>query len=289
MSPEPRIISSRRLLSTIVAFYAAARVAQAFPDRLPMLLIVALHVLLPLVFVLIHGSVVYRFRGTLIFMLLWLAIGNLTENLSILTGFPFGHYTFTDAMGPKLFHVPILLGLAYIGMGYISWIVGSVILDPPGAPACGSRIWTRPLFAAFLMVAWDLSQEPVWANLVRAWVWRDGGPYFGVPVSNFLGWYLTVYLIYQSFSLYLLRRPTTPEPLPIAFRRLPVLMYSACAAGNVFVVAAPHQQTVADATGAQWRVADFFGVSLLASIFVMGAFAVGAWIRVSDSHAVAPR
>ena len=281
--------TTRRLLSIVVALYAAARVAQAFPDRVPMLLVVALHVLLPLIFAIVHGSAVYRLRDILVFMLLCFTIGNLTENLSILTGFPFGHYYFTDVMGPKLFNVPVLLGLAYIGMGYVSWIVGSVILDSPGEPFCRSRIRATPLFAAFVMVAWDFAQEPVWANLVHAWVWRDGGPYFGVPVSNFFGWYLTVYLIYQSFALYLRRRPAAPEPLPIAFRRLPVLMYGICAAGNVFVVAAPHQQTVADATGAQWRVADIFGVSLLASIFVMGAFAVAAWIRVSDSRAASPR
>ena len=49
------------------------------------------------------------------------------ENLSIATGFPFGHYEFLALMGPKLFRVPILLGLAYIGMAYVSWILGCLI------------------------------------------------------------------------------------------------------------------------------------------------------------------
>jgi uncharacterized membrane protein len=47
------------------------------------------------------------------------------------------------------------------------------------------------------MVAWDLASDPVWATIVRAWVWRDGGVYFGVPLSNFFGWYLNVYILYQ--------------------------------------------------------------------------------------------
>lgn len=56
--------------------------------------------------------------------------------------------------------------------------------------------------------------EPIWANLVHAWVWENGGAYFGVPVSNFLGWYLTNYLIYQSFALIFWRpaRPASPAP-----------------------------------------------------------------------------
>ena len=82
-----------------------------------MLAIVAAHVLFPLIFAFIDGARVYRVRGILIFMLICLAIGNLFENLSILTGFPFGRYHFTNVMGPKLLNVPVLLGLAYIGMG----------------------------------------------------------------------------------------------------------------------------------------------------------------------------
>jgi len=41
------------------------------------------------------------------------------SNLGVRTGFPFGHYSFTNLMGPKLFAVPILLGLAYVGMAYM--------------------------------------------------------------------------------------------------------------------------------------------------------------------------
>jgi Carotenoid biosynthesis protein len=35
-------------------------------------------------------------------------VNNFYENLSILTGFPFGHYHYTEALGPKLFLVPLL-------------------------------------------------------------------------------------------------------------------------------------------------------------------------------------
>src|SRR5258708_6774169 len=128
-------------LWTLIALYAAARVLQLFPDKIPMLAIVSSHVFPPAIFALIHGAIRYRVRGILTFVSICLVVGNGFENLSILTGFPFGHYYFTDVMGPKLFHVPILLGLAYIGMGYLSWTLASVILggarnyDGPGVVA----------------------------------------------------------------------------------------------------------------------------------------------------------
>jgi len=212
-------------------------------------------------------------------VLLCVVIGNFAENLSILTGIPFGHYHFTDVMGPKILNVPILLGLAYIGMGYLSWIVGRLILGNFRAPLAGSRVVTVPLVAAFAMTAWDLSMEPVWANFVHAWVWHDGGFYFGVPLSNFLGWHLTVYLIYQSFAVYLRGRATTK-----AFRywRVAVVFYGVSAVGNLFIARPPGLSTITDASGTQWRVAAILEASVIVSICVMGAFTVIAWTRLRN-------
>ena len=272
----------RGWLWALLVIYALARAAQLIPDRIPMVAVVSLHVLPPLAFALVHGAIVYRRRGILTFVLLCLVIGNALENLSVVSGFPFGHYHFTGVMGPKIFAVPILLGLAYIGMGYISWIVARLILGDAAGPLTGSRILTRPLAAAFVMVAWDFSMDAVWSNLVRGWTWQEGGAYFGVPVSNFMGWYLTVYLIYQSFALYLRRRPAAPGLLPPGFWRPAVLFYGVCAVGNLFVVAPRGLAIVTDASGAEWRVSGILGASALVSIFVMGAFTLLAWVRLLD-------
>ena len=99
-------------LRALILSYAAARILQLFPGKIPMLAVVALHVLPPAVFALMHGAMLYRIRGIITFFVLCLIIGNIFENLGLRTGFPFGPYYFTDLMGPKLFLVPILLGLA---------------------------------------------------------------------------------------------------------------------------------------------------------------------------------
>ncbi|HTA42593.1 MAG TPA: hypothetical protein VK789_09110 [Bryobacteraceae bacterium] len=75
----PRGHAEIALLWILLAIYAAARVTQAFPDRIPVLLIAALHVLPALFFALIHGSIAYRVRGILVFVLLCLLWGNLSE------------------------------------------------------------------------------------------------------------------------------------------------------------------------------------------------------------------
>ena len=270
-------------LWALIAIYAAARVLQVFPDKVPMLAIVALHILPPILFALLHGAMLYTTRGILIFFAICLLVGNIFENLGVRTGFPFGGYYFTDVMGPKLFAVPILLGLAYLGMAYLSWTLARVILGGIRSPLTGPRVVTVPLAAAFIMVAWDLSMDPVWSTIVHAWIWRNGGAYFGVPVSNFFGWYLTVYLIFQLFALYMRRRATNVDRLPSNYWQFAALFYGIAAAGNLLLLI-PHAASaiVVDATGAKWRVSDIVRASAVVSIFLMGGFVFLALLRLNN-------
>src|SRR4029077_6601566 len=196
-------------LWVLIALYAGARVLQVFPGKVPMLAVVALHVLVPFVFALFRGGTLYRMRGILIFVAICLVVGNIFENVGVRSGFSFGRYYFTDLMGPKIFVVPVFLGLAYVGMAYLSWTLGRVILGGAWSPLAGARVVTAPLVAGLIMVAWDFSMEPVWSTVLHGWIWVEGGAYFGVPVSNFLGWYLTVYVIFQCFAVYLRGRATS--------------------------------------------------------------------------------
>ena len=267
----------------LLSVYAVARVFQVLPGRLPMMAVVALHVLPLLVFALIHGVMSYRMHGILIFFAMCLVVGNVFENLGVATGFPFGRYYFTDAMGPKLFQVPILLGLAYVGMGYLSWTLGRVILGYLRTPLVGAQVITLPLVASFIMVAWDFANDPVWANINRLWVWQHGGAYFGVPLTNFLGWYLVVYLIYQSFAIYLRERSANDNPMPSGYWRWAVIFYALAAAGNIIIVLPkPTPAVVFDPTGTSWNVSGITGACALVSSFAMGAFTLIAWVRLLD-------
>ena len=186
-------------------------------------------------FAVVHGARIHRLRGILLFATLCLGVGTFFESVSLRTGFPFGYYRFTNLMGPKVFDLPILLALAYLGMGYLSWVLGLIILGCQDKPLSGRKVVLLPLVASFIVTAWDLSMDPVWADIDHAWVWRDGGSFYGVPISNFFGWFLAVYVFYQLFALYLRNRVNIP--LPTSHWRLAILFYVASAAGNLLVVA----------------------------------------------------
>ena len=57
----------------------------------------------------------------------------------------------------------------------------------------------RIVIAALALSAWDLSLDP---RMVQDgnWIWHDGGAYFGVPLSNFVGWVVTALLVYLVWT-----------------------------------------------------------------------------------------
>jgi putative membrane protein len=285
MQLPPRRARIAFALGLILAAYACARVLEVASSGIPRTAIVALDVLSAMAFALLDGARHYRLRGILVFAGFCLLVGNLSENLSIVTGFPFGHYYFVELMGPKLFQVPVLLGLAYIGMSYVSWTLARAIVGNPHAPVTGLRIIALPLVASSIMVAWDLAQDPVWATVLHGWVWRDGGAWFGVPVSNYMGWFGTVFTIYLLFALYLRRRAESFIAAPPASLRPALVFYALCAAGNVLQVFSRQAPAVImDPTGKPWSYADIAGASALVSIFVMGSFAAIAWVRLAEQE-----
>ncbi len=286
-APErPSGQSSRIVLCFLLIAYAAARLLEILPNTVPRLAVVALDVLSALAFALIDGQRHYRVRGILVFAAICLVVGNLLENLSILTGFPFGHYYFLNLMGPKFLHVPVLLGFAYVGMAYVSWILGCVIAGSSQSAGTRGRLISVPLIAAFIMTAWDLAQDPVWATILRGWIWRDGGPWFGVPISNYLGWYVTVFTIYLLFALYLRVNSAFDIPVNPVRGLAAIVFYALCALGNVCQgFSREDALVVQDPTGQPWRVSDILGASALVSLFVMGAFAILAWLKLRGEAA----
>jgi uncharacterized membrane protein len=268
--------------------YVVARICQLYADRLPALLIVVLHVVPPALFALVHGSFLYRPRGLAIFAAFCLGFATLAESVSLRTGFPFGHYYFTDLMGPKIFQLPVLLALAYLGIGYVAWILALVILGYADKPINGKYVLVLPLLASLIMVAWDLSMDPSWSMLDRAWIWQYGGGYFGVPVSNFTGWFLTSYFYYQAFALYCRANPTpTPKgPWRQRFWLPAILFYAVCGLGNVLILKQPMAPpVVTDAAGKRWLTADILGNCVLVSLLVMVPIALLAWLKARERPA----
>ena len=240
----------------------------------------SLHVLPPAIFAIVHGGIRYACRSITEFVALCLFVGGVFEIVGISTGIPYGSYYFTDVMGPKFFGIAILLALAYVGMGYLSWVLGVILLERPPVSRRGVDVVGLPLLATVIMVSWDVCMDPIWSTIEHAWIWRHGGAYFGVPVSNFLGWFIAVYCIYQLFAFRLRRRPL-PDSLPVTYWRTAVLFYAVSTAGNLLLVLGPNESPiVVDPAGVAWTVKIITRTCFTLSLVTMGSFALLAWMRI---------
>ena len=122
-----------------------------------------------------------------------------------------------------------------------------------------------------------------WSTLGRAWIWHEGGGYFGVPISNFFGWFLTAYAYYLAFALYCSAKLLPAPPSRRRFWLPAILLYAICALGNPVILRLPMApRVVTDAAGKQWLTADILGSCVLVSVLVMVPFALLAWLRIQE-------
>ena len=257
------------ILWVLAAAYAVALVANiTFGFGIP----IAVVLLISVAFALIHGAVRYGWTGILAFVVICLVVSNVLENTSILTGFPFGHYNYTDALGPKLFLVPLLIGPAYFANGYFAWVIGNILV---GELRRGSSVVLTvavPFISAFVMVMWDLTFDPRASTIQHQWIWEQGGGYFGVPLTNYLGWFFTVYLFLELFALFVRFRPggVTDTKFPRSHFAQALLMYAVMGLTPVLTFAVGGSNTsVADASGVVWQTRSIAESMATVSIFTM--------------------
>src|SRR6266704_5532249 len=263
-----RKVSTYVLWVLVVVYAVVELVNPVFPLHIPIPLVV----LIPVVFGLIHGALRYKWSGILTFVVMCLVVSNILENTSILTGFPFGHYHYTDALGPKLFLVPLLIGPAYFANGYFAWVIGTVLVRQVRRGSNALLTVAVPFIAAFVMVMWDLTLDPRASTIQRQWIWEQGGGYFGVPLTNYLGWFFTVYLFLQLFALFVRFRPggVTVTKFPRSHFAQALLMYAVMGLSPVLTFAVGGGNTsVADASGVVWQTRSIAESMATVSIFTM--------------------
>ena len=138
-------------------------------------------------------------RETLRVVFLVLPLAWLVERIGSTTGIPFGPYSYTEALAPLLGGVPLIIPLAWLMMLPAAWAVAAAITGE-------ERGWRFALVSAAAFTAWDLFLDPQMVGW-GYWVWQDPSGYFGIPWTNFLGWFVSAALITAVVR---------PKPLPEA-------------------------------------------------------------------------
>ncbi len=108
--------------------------------------------------------------------------GFVIETIGVRFGVPFGQYTYTDVLQPQLVGVPVVMGLAWMALVAFACDFAARLHLPP---------WPAAAFAALLTTATDLVIDPLATNQFGYWTWVQEGIYYGIPFTNFIGWFVT--------------------------------------------------------------------------------------------------
>lgn len=284
-SPSPATV--RWSWGIVAVFAVFTIVTSIWQGLVPGGLVGIINTVLLVAFAFVHGVAVYRGRTMVAFVIVCLVVSEIAENASIVTGFPFGHYHYTDVLGMKFGLVPVTIGGAYFGAGYLSWIVALSLVGRAGVAFDAYARWAAPVVAAVVMASWDFMLDPIASTVDKWWIWEQGGGYFGVPFSNYLGWLLTVFVFFAIFaSIVAARTKGGAAPgsgAPAGFWVTGVLMYALLGVRYVLVYAVPSvQKTYADAAGHLWLKHDIYETAALCAIFTCFAFSLLAVLRLKD-------
>ncbi len=208
------------VLATIIAtFFYAGQIKLDFSGPL----LITLGVLaLPLVMLILHSSWTLSLQRAGGFIILAVLVGFLFEYLGLNYGVTFGgHYRYAP-LGPHVFGVPVIILAYWAAFAYNSYVITNSFLQwqkkhkPHRATGDWWRLLGLVVFDAYLLMAIDLILDPLQVHQ-GSWSWLEGGPYFGVPIGNFIGWFmvgLLISLIFRTYE-YFFPHPHIPDSLSL--------------------------------------------------------------------------
>jgi len=192
------------------------------------------HIITPLItltgfsFAFLHSGQREGWGRALRLLALVFGVSLLFESIGVATGWVYGPYHYTSKLGPMFLGlVPYLIPVAWFMMSYPSFVIADRLV-----PSDWKR-WQRLLSVAavggLVMTAWDLIMDPVMVAGGH-WVWDTNGVYFGIPLQNFSGWWLT---IFTTFALYMWLFGKAAKHTGTGFDRLALASYLVTGLGNV--------------------------------------------------------
>jgi uncharacterized membrane protein len=109
------------------------------------------------------------------------------------------------------------------------------------------------------------------STVAQWWIWEQGGGFFGVPLTNYLGWYFTVFAFMFAFALYLrFRAPDPSIAQPRGYYLQAIAMYAVVGLDFVMTyLIKSGGENVVDAAGVTWRTQDIFETAALTTLLTM--------------------
>ncbi len=176
----------KKAASFLVLFYSIGIIGLILPYTFPWFAeLIPFALLLSLFFLLIFHQQ-YSGKTIAIFFLIYFA-GLSVEIIGVNTGLVFGNYTYGNSLGIKLFDTPVMIGINWLLLVYLTSSVTEKIQVKP---------LIRVIFASILMLLFDVVIEQV-APTLQMWFWQNNK----IPLKNYTAWFILA-LIFHTLLKY---------------------------------------------------------------------------------------
>lgn len=253
-----RLITVLLLLYIVLTVYA---VVSVLVDFVPPFNLTPLSTMISFAFALLHAAQRHGWKNALLMLAVVFIVSLAFESVGVATGWVYGPYHYTDTLGPRFLGlVPYLIPVAWFMMMYSSFVIADRL-----APS-GWKRWQRGLAIGLAggvaMTAWDVVMDPMMVAGGH-WVWEVEGAYFGIPLQNFFGWWLTTFTALTIYLAFGKGAKTVPSPV---FDRLAIVNYLTTGLGAVVVMLAYNP-----AIG-------------LTGVMALTPWVIAGWLRTSDNR-----
>lgn len=110
--------------------------------------------------------------------------GLLVEIIGVNTGVIFGEYKYGPSLGIKIYETPVIIGLNWVLLTYLT----ASVLERINIP-----VYTKILLASLFMLVFDIVVEQV-APRLGMWTWEGNI----IPLQNYVAWFV-IAVVFHSF------------------------------------------------------------------------------------------
>jgi len=174
-------IEERKAKKLVIIFYVVGAIGFALPQTNQIFQYLTPFTLLFTVFLLLsfHQNLL-NIKTMIVFAAVFL-FSYCIEALGVNTGAIFGNYHYGNGLGIKLLNTPIMIGINWLFLSYITASIANKIKVSS---------FVQASIAALLMLAYDILLETV-ADFLGMWYWQNST----VPLQNYLAWFFIALLI----------------------------------------------------------------------------------------------
>ena len=188
-----------KVKSFFISFYAIGLAGMVLPFSFPLFLkLIPFALLLSFFAIFLFHEQKIDLKTIVVFAIIFLA-GFFVEVIGVNTGVIFGEYSYGEGLGYKLFNTPLMMGINWVLMIYLS---SSLV----------SQLNIKPILSVFLasasMIIYDLVTEQV-APVFDMWSWTGNS----VPIQNYISWFLIAVVFHLLLKIFKINTNNALAPL----------------------------------------------------------------------------